>query len=157
MPCQLAGLSIDPIDGLFLVRLDGASRSLLAFVVHQAAIPWIGEPDRTITRVDNRIVRCIERLSTIAIRQDIYATVIFIPDYSAVAMFTGDLSPLEVKCIAVAVSRWGSELRHTVIVLNPPQLNVIGNVTPNQITTDAIPRWTLRPQHVFAVVDPPDG
>ena len=55
---DLAALTVDAVDGFFQVQL-----AFLAFVIHQAAVARVGEPDVLRIRMDDGIVRCVERLA----------------------------------------------------------------------------------------------
>ena len=61
-------------------------------------------------------------------------------------MLAGDLAPLEVERVAVAVVRRRAEHTHVTVVLQPSHLPVVGNVAPDEITALRIPGRPLRPQ-----------
>src|ERR1017187_7551756 len=61
-------------------------------------------------------------------------------------MLAGELAALVVEGIAVAVTRGLAHDADVAVVLQPAQLAVIGNVAPDEVTPDAVPRRTLGPQ-----------
>ena len=69
-----------------------------------------------------------------------------VADNSPGEMLAGDLPPLEVERIAVAVVRGRAEHAHVTVVLQPSHLPVVGNVAPDEITALRVPGRPLRPQ-----------
>src|ERR1039458_1858766 len=61
-------------------------------------------------------------------------------------MLAGELAALVVEGIAVAVTRGLAHDADVAVVFQPAQLAVIGNVAPDAVTRDAVPRRTLGPQ-----------
>ena len=54
-------------------------------------------------------------------------------------MLAAHLPPLEVEGVSIAIVRWRAHDADTAIVLQPTQLSIVGDVTPNQITSLATP------------------
>src|SRR5215471_7683875 len=90
-------MRIDAIDS-FLER----EFPLGAFVVHEAPIAWISEPDATVG-MDDHIVWGIERFALITIRQHGDAAVILGTSHPARAVLARDEAPLPVAGVAVGV------------------------------------------------------
>src|ERR1700730_287274 len=90
-------MRIDAIDG-FLQR----EFSPVAFVVHEAPIARISEPDGAVG-MDDDIVWGIERFALIAIRQHSNTAIILGAGHPARAMLTRDEAPLPVTGVAVGV------------------------------------------------------
>jgi len=57
-----------------------------------------------------------------------------------------ELATLEIECVPVAVVGWQSEHADASIILQPSELPVVGDVTPDQIAPLGIPGGTLRPE-----------
>src|SRR5262245_20014676 len=77
-----------------------------------------------------------------------------VPDNAPSAVFTGKLTAFVVERIAVAIARWLPERRHARVVLDPPELDVVWNIAPDEIFSDAIPRRPFGPER--ARVQPPN-
>ena len=54
-------------------------------------------------------------------------------------MFARQLAALEVEHIAVAVVRGHAEDAHAAVILQPPQLSIVGDVTPDRIAPLGVP------------------
>tara|TARA_Y100001970_G_C13662944_1_gene569230 strand:- start:264 stop:512 length:249 start_codon:yes stop_codon:yes gene_type:complete len=61
-------------------------------------------------------------------------------------MLARNLSSFEIKGIPVAIAGWISKFSHSVIVLDPTQLTIIGYIAPNEESTYAIPSRSFGPQ-----------
>src|SRR6266852_4338110 len=90
------------------MRIDAIDRFLErefppgAFVVHEAPIARISEPDATVG-MDDHVVWGIERFTLITIRQYRDAAVIFGARHPARAMLARDEAPLPVAGVAIGV------------------------------------------------------
>src|SRR5208282_5270364 len=146
---ELAGARVDPVDGL--LDLEGA---LVALVVEERAIAGIGEPDAAVG-VDDGVVRCVERLAIEAIGQDGRLAVVLVADDAAVAVLAGDLAALTVERVAVGVAGGVADDADVAVVLDPAELDVIGDVGPDEVLTNAVPGGALGPEH--ARVQASDG
>src|SRR5215510_9456089 len=62
-------------------------------------------------------------------------------------MFTGNLAALPVEGVSIAVVRRVAEGAHMTILVEPPMLNVVGNVAPDKIAPNTAPGWTFSPKH----------
>jgi hypothetical protein len=61
-------------------------------------------------------------------------------------VLTGDLPALVVERVAVAVAGWIAEAaRDVIVLLEPAQILVVGNVAPQQVAADAAPRRPFGP------------
>ena len=58
----------------------------------------------------------------------------------------GHLPPLKIEGIAVAVARWCAKGGDVAILVQPAQLHVVGDVAPEQVTANAVPRRPFRPE-----------
>src|SRR5215510_12493076 len=117
-------MRIDTIDS-FLER----EFPLGAFVVHEAPIAGISEPDTTVG-MHNHVVWSIERFALITIRQHGDAAVILGACYAARAMLAGDEAPLPVTGVAVGVIGRLTEHTDCTRLFSPAQHPVIGNIAP---------------------------
>ncbi len=87
-----------PINRLFQFELP-----FIAFVVHQAAVAGVGEPDAAV-RMNRTVVRRVERFSHELVGEHFPRTIVFVADHAAISMLKADLSALVVECVAVAVA-----------------------------------------------------
>ena len=71
-------------------------------------------------------------------------------------MFAGKLATFVIEGVTDAVARWVSENGYPAVVLEPPHLDVVGNIAPDQIPADSVPRGTFRPQ-CSEMQSPDDG
>src|SRR5262245_20846647 len=62
-------------------------------------------------------------------------------------MFAGNLAALPVEGVSIAVVRRVAEGAHMTILVEPPMLNVVGNVAPDKIAPNTAPGWTFGPKH----------
>ena len=151
-PVDLAGRSIDHVNGLLLVGLDRGVGGAGALVIHQRAVAGIGEPDIAVG-VDDGVVGRVELLAVDFFREHGDAAVGFVACDAAREVFARDLSALIVEGIAVGMIRWLAEYAHVAVLLEPAQLAVIGDVAPEQVAPDSVPSRAFGPQHVGAVVE----
>ena len=63
----------------------------------------------------------------------------------------------KIKRVSITVSTWLAKIVNPAIILDPSQLTVVGNVTPDQVFSHAIPSGSLRPKHVRARIYPSNG
>src|SRR5215813_6601612 len=131
---------IDAIDS-FLER----EFPLGAFVVHEAPIARISEPDATV-RMNNHVVWGIERFALIAIRQHGDAAIILGASHSARAMLARDEAPLPVAGVAVGVIGRLTEYTDGARLFSPAQHPVVRNITPQQIAPIPKPAGAFGPQ-----------
>src|SRR5690349_21708148 len=92
-----------------------------------------------------QIVRRIERLALVVIRQYRDRAIGFGSGDAARIVFAGNESSLPVTSVAVAVIRRTAEDANLASVLQPPQHAVIGNVAEEKITSIAKPYRPLGP------------
>src|SRR5215813_6078831 len=131
---------IDAIDS-FLER----EFPLGAFVVHEAPIARISEPDATV-RMNDHVVWGIERFALITIRQHGDAAIILGASHSARAMLARDEAPLPVAGVAVGVIGRLTEYTDGARLFSPAQHPVVRNITPQQIAPIPKPAGAFGPQ-----------
>ena len=78
-----------------------------------------------------------------------------VPDDATAAVLARELPALVVERVAVAVPRRVAEDRDVAVLFNPAHLDVVGDVAPDQVTADSVPRRTFGPQR--AGMEPLDG
>ena len=154
---DLPGLGINAVDRFLLQWLHAAGVGLVALVVHQAPVTGIGEPDRPVVGVNNRVVGSIQLLAVDLVRQHGDRAVVLVTDHAAVAVLAGNLAARPVERVAVGIARGVAERADVPVLFQVPHLDVVGNVAPEQVATHAIPRRALGPEHVLAVVNAADG
>ena len=96
--------------------------------------------------MDRDVVRRIEPLSLERLGDHSDRPVVLVADDAAREMFAGELAPLRIEGVAVAVVRRIPEDRHPALVLEPPQLTVVGNIAPDEIAPLAAPCGTFGPE-----------
>ena len=79
--------------------------SLVAFVVHQASVARVRKPDSTIVRMDNGVVGSIQGLPLPLVGKHRDRPVMLVSDHSSIPVLAGDLPPLKVEGVPVAVAR----------------------------------------------------
>src|SRR5262249_23288683 len=131
---------IDAIDS-FLER----EFPLGAFVVHEAPIARISEPDATV-RMNDHVVWGIERFALITIRQHGDAAIILGASHPARAMLARDEAPLPVAGVAVGVIGRLTEYTDCARLFSPAQHPVVRNITPQQIAPIPKPAGAFGPQ-----------
>ena len=146
---DLAGFGVDPVDGL----LD-LERALVALVFAERAVAGIGEPDAAVG-VDDGVVGGVEGLAAEAVGQDGGLAVVLVADDAAVAVLAGDLAALAVEGVAIGVAGGAADHADVAVVLEPAELDVVGDVGPDEVLADAVPGRPLGPEH--AGVQAPDG
>ena len=95
-----------------------------------------------------------ERLAAEAVGQDGGLAVVLVADDAAVAVLAGDLAALGVERIAVGVAGRAAHHADMAVVLEPAELDVVGDIGPDEVFADAVPGRPLGPEH--AGVQPPD-
>ena len=151
-PVDLAGRSVDHIDGLLLVGLHRGVGGAGALVIHQRTVAGIGEPDVAVG-VDDGVVGRVELLAVDFFREHGDAAVGFVACDAAREVFARDLSALIVEGIAVGIIRRLTEDADVAVLLEPAQLAVVGDVAPEQVAPDSVPSRAFGPQHVRVVVE----
>src|SRR6266446_4750402 len=133
------------------MRIDAIDRflerefPLSAFVVHEAPIARISEPDATVGMHDH-IVWGIERFALITIRQHGDAAIILGARHPARAMLARDEAPLPVTGVAVGVIGRLAEHTDCARLFSPAQHPVVGNIAPQQIAPIPKPAGAFGPQ-----------
>src|SRR5215813_10279390 len=133
-------MRIDAIDS-FLER----EFPLGAFVVHEAPIARISEPDATVGMHDH-VVWGIERFALITMRQHGDAAVILGTRHLARAMLTRNEAPLPVAGVAVGVIGRLTEHTDRACLFRPAQHPIVRNIAPQQITAIPKPAGAFGPQ-----------
>jgi hypothetical protein len=77
------------------------------------------------------IIRRIETLATVRVSDDSDRAVVFVTHYSSVQVLAGKLASLKVEAVAIAVVGRHPEDADVTILLKPPQLPIVWDVTPN--------------------------
>ena len=91
------------------------------------------------------IVRRIEPLALIRIRDDGDRSVVLVSDDAAARVLARELTALMIERVAVAVARGLTEHGDLTIILEPPQLAVVRDVAPDQILPLSVPCGTFAP------------
>ena len=129
---SLPRLRVDAVDGLLLIRLQRIRAGTLPFVVHQAAVAGVGKPDAAV-RMHDGVVGRVERLALPVIGQHGDGAVVLVADHAAGAVFAGDLAALPVERVAVAVAGRVAKRADVPVFLEPAQLHIVRDVTPDQV------------------------
>ena len=95
------------------------------------AIWWIGEPDAAI-RMWNDVIRRIQALPVVRIRDHSHGAVVFPADYAAQQVLARNLTALKIERVAVAVVGRVAVLRDAPVVEDPAPLDVPRYVTPDE-------------------------
>jgi hypothetical protein len=61
-------------------------------------------------------------------------------------VFAGKLAAFEIERVAVAVAGRIAEGGDAAILFDPAHLDVVGDVAPDEVAADAVPRRTLGPE-----------
>src|SRR5205814_95456 len=115
----------------------------------------IREPDAAVG-MDRNVVGRVEAFPFELVRNYRDRAVRLVANDAPSAVLAGKLAAFVVEGVAVAVARWVSENRHAAVVLEPPHLDVVGDIAPDQIPADSVPRGTFRPQ-CSEMQSPDDG
>ena len=86
--------------------------------------------------------------------QDGGLAVVLVADDAAGAVLAGDLAALAVEGVAVGVAGGVPHDAHVAVVLEPAELDVVGDVGPDEVLADAVPGRPLGPEH--AGMEAPD-
>src|ERR1700716_407289 len=141
---DLAGLRIEPVHRLFLIRLVGAGIRPLSLVDADRAITGIGEPDRLVVGMNDHVVRSIERLAVGLLGEHGDRPIMFETDQPGA--LGSDLPAFEVEGVAVGfVGRFVKLFRDMAVLVEIAELAVIGNVAPDEILTLGVPGRPLGP------------
>src|SRR5215475_2557842 len=116
-----------------------------AFVVHEAPIARISEPDATVG-MDDHVIWGVERFALITICQHGDAAIILGARHPAWAMLARDEAPLPVAGVAVGVIGWLTEHTDRASLFSPAQHAVVRNITPQQIAPIPKPAGAFGPQ-----------
>ena len=96
--------------------------------------------------MDDGIVGRVEGLALELAGQHGDRAVVLVAHHLAIAMLAGDLAPLPVEGVAVAVARRVAKDADLTIILQAAQLDVIRDVAPQQEAAHSVPGRTLQPQ-----------
>ena len=94
----------------------------------------------------NGIVRRVQALAVVRISDHRCRAVKLVTHNAASQMLARNLAALVVEGVAIAVVRRHAEYADATIVLQPPQLSIVGDVAPDQIMPLSIPGRALRPE-----------
>ena len=144
-----ARLAVDAVDRLLhqRPRRRGALRQPVAFVFHQRAVARVGEPDRAVVRVHDRVVRRVELLALEFVGEHRHLAGVLVAHDPAGAVLAGDLPALVVERVAVGVAgRIAEAPRDVAVFLEPAQILVVRDVAPQQVAADRAPGRSLGPQ-----------
>jgi hypothetical protein len=61
-------------------------------------------------------------------------------------VLAGNLSAFEIKRVAIAVAGGLAKNADVAVVVEPPKLPIVRNITPQEVTPDAVPCATFRPE-----------
>ena len=118
----------------------------MAFVIHHAAVTGIGKPNAAV-RVNDDIIGCVQRLALPFLRKNCNGSIVFMTHDATSGMLAREQATFPVKGVAVCVIRRTTKRAYMAILGKPPMLDIVWNITPEQITAAAVPCWTLGPQH----------
>ena len=110
-----------------------------------AAVGRVGEPDAAVG-MGHGVVGRVEPLALERVGDAPHRAVELVADHAPPQMLAGDLPPLEVEGVAVAVVRRQAEDRHAAVVLDPAQLPVVRDVAPDQVAALSVPGRPLGPE-----------
>ena len=105
--------------------------------------------------MDHDVVGRVQALALELVRDYRDRAVIFIAHHAPAAVFAGKLAAFEIEGVAVAVAGWIAEGGDAAVFLDPAHLDVVGDVAPDEVAADAIPRRALGPKR--AGVEALDG
>ena len=81
----------------------------------------------------------------------------FVAYDASVFVLAGNESTAVVECIAVGAAAWPAKYRDTLVILNPTQLEIAGDITEYHVPSDTVPGAAFIPQAIRAGVEPLDG
>src|SRR5213594_3487988 len=96
--------------------------------------------------MDNGVIRGVKLFSLPLIGEHSSFPIVLVAHHAAIPVLAGDLAPFPIKGIPVAVSRRVAEYAHMAVVIDPAELDVIGDVTPDQVSSNGAPGRAFRPQ-----------
>ena len=141
-PVDLPGCAVDPIDRVRVVEL---ARVALVAADRGGAVGRVGEPDAAVG-VDDGVVRRIELLAVVGGGEDGRRAVVLVAHDLPVAVLAGDLAPLPVEGVAVAVAGRVAEDADVAILFEPAQLDIVRDVAPEEEAADPVPGRALQPE-----------
>src|SRR4029453_7225682 len=81
--------------------------------------------------------------------------VVLVADDAAVAVLARDLASFAIEGVAVGVAGGAAHHAGVAVVFKPAELNIVGDVGPDEVLADAVPGGALGPEH--AGVEASDG
>src|SRR5439155_8996281 len=147
---QLA-LAVADLQPLAQPRLEpargvaGPTGRIGGALVELAAVRRIGEPVAAV-RMRDDVVGRVEPLAVVLVGDERDGPVVLVAHHAPGQVLARELAALEVERVAVAVVRRLAEHGHAAVVLQPPELPVVGDVAPDEIASLAAPRGAFRPQ-----------
>src|SRR5206468_4145629 len=122
--------AIARIEAIDIATADLALR-LAALVGRADAIARIGEPDRAVG-FHHDVIRRVEALALVAVREDRDASVVFRADHPSAAVLAGDQATLPVAGVAVGEVRIRTEHRDLQRLLVEAQDPVVGEIAEQE-------------------------
>src|SRR5580700_10578489 len=92
------------------------------------------------------IVRRVQPLAFELVGDDGDGAIVFVAHHAASAVFAGKLAAFVIERVAVAVAGGITEGGDAAVFFKPSHLDVVGDVAPDEISPDAVPRRTLGPK-----------
>ena len=89
--------------------------------------------------MDDGVVGGVERLAVEVVGQDGGLAVVLVADDPAVAVLAGDLPALAIEGVAVGVTGRVTHHADVAVLLEPAELDVVGDVGPDQVLAHAVP------------------
>ena len=152
---DFVGELVDPATGIDAIdRFFEQEVAFVALIVAQTAVARIGEPHAAIG-MHGTVVGCVEGLAVELVGQHGDRVVGLVAHYAAIAVLEGNLPPLAVKGVAIAVASGLVDRRDFAVILEPTMLHVVRNIAPHEILPPTAPRRPFSPIH--ARVQPLDG
>src|SRR6202171_870014 len=125
---DVTSFRIHPVDvmlSLFRLGFD-------ALIIAANAVDGIGEPDRTVGS-DNRVVRRVQLLAIVLVRDDSDRAVEFGPGDPSAAVFASDQASFPINGVAVRVHRRLAEYAQVTVILREAHDAVVGNVAEQYV------------------------
>src|SRR6476660_1139845 len=95
--------------------------------------------------MNNEIVGRVEGFVFPFVGENRHGAAGFVSHNASSSVLARKLSPFPIERVSVAVVGRVAKNANVAIIRDPPVLNIVRNITPNQVTTDAAPGWTFRP------------
>src|SRR5262249_46863790 len=105
--------------------------------------------------VDHGVVGSVESLAGEVVGQDGGLAVVLVADDAAMAVLARDLPSFAIEGVAVGVAGGLAHDADVAGVFQPAELDVVGDVRPDEVLADSVPGGSLGPEH--AGVEAPDG